>query len=262
MDSLKKNWVGILIGIIVAALGAFGVSQFVRGNQEEARRVEAQNEIARISEVVDEKDGVWSRLAQQQEDAIGILRKDNSDLADLIESRNEQILTLSTAVATVRDIRVIVRPEHITQTETEAGRTRVDFEEEVDPVRVSGFTLTDPPETELTVGFIRPLILTTTVVEAEDGSWKAYVQGDWPNLEIEQIDTVVNPQPITDRSFAENIIVGLDVSTSFQLDSVFADIYLMYDFGGIAFGPSIGVAVMEDEARATVGLKLQWAPWR
>lgn len=263
MEFLKKNWVGILIGLIMTALGAFGVGQFIRGNQEEARRIESQNEIARMSDVIEERNGVWSRLSQQQDDIINRLRDQNSGLADLIEQRNEQILTLSETVARIRDVHVVVRPRNITQTPVGDDRIRVDFHEEVDPIRVEGFTLTNPGEADLTVGFTRPLRLTTTVTQAEDGSWKTYVEGDWPNLEIEQIDSVVNPQPIRERTFVENLIVGGDLATSFQFDSIFADVYMMYEFNeSLAVGPSIGAAVIGDQARATIGLKFQWAPWR
>lgn len=262
MEFLKENWVSIIIGLIVAALGAFGIGQFIRGNQEEARRIEAQNQIARMSEVVEEKDGVWSRLSEQQEDVIERLREQNSGLAELIEQRNEQIISLSDTVVRMRDVRVVVRPQNVTQTPVD-NRIRVDFHEEVDPVRVEGYTLTNPAEADLTVGFTRPLGLRTTITQAEDGSWKTYVEGDWPNLEIEQIQAVVNPLPIRERSFVENIVVGGDIATSFQFDSIFADVYMLYEFDdSFAVGPSVGAAVIEDQARATVGLRVQWAPWR
>ena len=264
MSKLKLDWTKIIIGFLMAALAAFGISSFIRANNEEDKRIEAQNKIAEMSEIFQESEDTWSRLSQQKENLIEELREDNEDLANKIEDQDLQIHTLSTIVAKFDKIRIIVKRENVTQSpdEKDPERKRVTFSQTVDPIRVDGFTLTDPPEAELDVDFVRPLKLKTIVTQAEDGSWKTFISGDWPNLQIEQIDTTVNPRTRKDRSLPENISIGGSLSTSTTLDSLSGDLNLMYDFGDLQFGPKIGITNIDDKTRFLVGLQMQYFPWR
>lgn len=256
------DWVKVIMGILMAGLAIFGIAQFTKAKQEEAARIAAQNEIALMSDVIEEKEGVWSRLSVQQEDIIEQLREENSDLATTIEDRDANILAMSEAIARFSNIRVVVRPQNVVQEPVE-DRIRVAFTEEVDPIRVEGFTLTDPPEAEVTVGFTRPLQLRTVITQEEDGSWRTYIEGDYPNLEIEQIETVVNPFPERGRTWVENISIGGGLHGSTQFDAAFGEVFLMYTFDdSISVGPSAGVAVIDDEARFMLGAKFVWYPWR
>ena len=263
----KLDWAKVLMGVLMGGLAFFGIGMFMRANAEEAKRIEAQNQIARMSEVIQEKEQTWSRLSEQREDVINILEERNSELASLIRDREASILSLSETVANFRPVRVVVRPEQVTQTvdETDPERTRVDFEDENDPVRVAGFTLTNPAEAELEVSFTRPLRLTTTVTQEEDGSWRTYVEGDWPNIEIEQMETFVNPRPLRDREWVENIIFGgnLRVGVAPKIDALGGDLYLLYSFrDAFAVGPSLGVDFVQDQARIMLGVQMQFHPWR
>ncbi len=256
----KIDWVKIIVTLAFAGLAAFGFSSYLKFKKEEERRIEAQNEIARQSKVIQESKDSWSRLAQQKEDVIKDLEKTNKDLADRIKEKNEQVLVLSTAIAKFNSIKVIVKDA--TQTD-ENGRVRVAFDQTVDPINVKGFTLTNPAEAELDVNFVRPLKLTTVVTQRKDGSWKTRIQGDWPNLVIEQIDTIVNPNPVQPNSFVEGIIVGGGIGTTFSLDGFSGEGFVLYEFdSGIATGPYIGVTSVNGEYGGNFGLKLQWKPWK
>jgi hypothetical protein len=267
--SSKMDWGKIIMAIVIAAFGIFGLASFLRANAEEAKRIEAQNETARISTVIQEKEDLWSRLSQQKDDLASVLRQSNSDLASRLEDQGAAIVSLSETIANFKPVRVIVRTENVSQDPvdpTEPGgeqRIRVSFHEEVDPIRVEGFTLSNPPEAEVTVGFTRPLKLRTVITQERNGAWRTYVQGDWPNLTIEQIETVVNPQAARSRSVVENIIVGGNLHTSWQLDSAVGEVFALYSFkDSFAAGPSVGVGIINGESDLLLGAQFQWHPWR
>jgi hypothetical protein len=253
------DWTKIIIGLAFAALTAFGFSSYMKFKKEEERRIEAQNEIARQSKVIQETNDTWSRLAQQREDAIKILEKDNEKMAELLEERKEQILTLSTAVLKFKSIKFVIREGDANQEEQPDGRLRVDFNSVQDPVSVKGFTLTNPAHAELEVGFTRPLKLTTVVTQKPDGSWRSYVKGDYPNLEIEQIETVVNPLITQSKSFGDRIIVGFGVGPNLSFSKVYAEGYILADLDVLSVGPFLGGV---DGAGAVVGLKAQFRPFQ
>lgn len=255
----KVDWVKIITALAFVGLAAFGFSSYLKFKKEEEARINAQNEIARQSKVIQESEDTWSRLAQQKDDAIDDLSKENKNLADKIKDRNETVLVLSQAVAKFKSIRVIVQDP--TQTE-ENGRVRVAFNQTVDPINVAGFTLTNPAEAQLDVNFVRPLKLTTVVTQAKDGSWRSYFSSDWDGLTIESIETKVNPNPLGPKSFVENIIIGASAETSFSFDGIGADAFVLYDFQGFALGPKLGMNAYDGYSAGTLGLMFQWAPWR
>lgn len=251
----KIDWVQVIIGLVFTALAVFGFSSYMKYKKEEQRRIEAQNEIARQSKVIQESSDTWSRLAQQKEDVIKILEKDNKEMADLLEERKEQIITLSTAVMKFKSIKVVVAsPE---QTE-EGGRTRVSFDQTVDPINVKGYTLTNPAEAELDVNFVRPLKLKTVVTQKPDGSWNTYISGDWPNLTIEQIESFVDPLPLQPKTFGDRIIMGIGVGPSISFDSAFFDVYMLYDFDYLSVGPFVATG----SDYGAVGIKFQITPFK
>lgn len=265
--STSIDWAKVIMAVVIVALGFFGLASFMRANSEENKRIESQNRIAQMSKVIQEKENLWSRLSQQQEDVIGILRRDNEGLADQIEKQGDTILALSETVVKMKSVRVVVRHENITQDPvepTEPGgdeRLRVSFHENVDPISVEGFTLTNPPEAEVTVGFTRPLKLRTVITQQQDGAWRTYVEGDWPNLDIQQIETVVNPRAAHQRSFVENIVVGGNLLISPDFDDVVGNINLGYSLGSFSVGPSLGIALVNDNASFVVGFQSEWKPF-
>ncbi len=265
-EGSSTKWISIIVGIIIAALGAFGVAQFIRGNQEEERRIEAQNEIARMSEIMKEQEGVWSRLAVQSKDVIEHLRSQNSGLADTIESRDEQVQNLVKIVGNLRNIRVVVREENISQTQEPDNieRARVTFDQEWENfIRIYGFTLTNPPEADINLEWTRPVNFTIVTTQLDDLSWRNYLTSDMPNLEIGSIEGIVNPRPLRSRTFVENIIIGggLLINPT-QFDAGFGEVFLLYSFeSAFAIGPVIGIGIAEN-SDFMVGLHFQWKPWR
>lgn len=260
METYQK-WIGIILVLLSLAGVSFGVWSSVKKNEEEARRVKAQNELAKLSEVMKEKENSWSRLSQQQEDLINLLKQRDSKLVELIEKRDEQILVLSDAIVKFRPTTIVIKePSDINQSEQD-DRTKVEFQKDQDKIRVSGFTLTNPPEAEINFSFIEPLKLRTVVTQSEDGSWRTYLESDWDGLEIENIDTVVNPLPLKEKSFLERFSVGISAHVNSDFDTVIGTANILYDFDSFEIGPSVSYSIGDSGTLAPFGLMFQVRPF-
>lgn len=263
-EDKSRNWLAIVLGVIVAILAAVTGFSIASSNQEARRRIEAQNRIAEQSEVIREKDRLWSRLATQYDNLEERVRERDLQFAQMLEDRDERILALSETVANIRPVRVVVRQP--VQTDTPDGRSRVSFDETVPPVRVSGYTLTNPPEAEMEVSFPEPLRLRTTVVQRDDGSWRSYFDANWDNVEIEDIETSVSPLPDVLPRARERIVLGANASIAptRAFDTFSGNVYLLVETKtrrSFAMGPNVGMTTIAGESRFNVGLTFQWRPW-
>lgn len=260
----KINWDNILKGFLIIftilSIG-FGIFYNVKAIKEREKRIAAQNELARQAKVFAEKEGLWSKLSQQREDIENELRAKNEELANLLRSRDERILALTDTIAKIRSTKIIIKERNIDQTE-ENERIRVSFDQVQDPIRISGFTLTNPPEATLEFSFVRPLRLRSVITQKESGQWVTYFESDWENLEIEEIETIVNPLNSIERSrqWYEGISIGANLATS-GFTGLSANIFATYDVGKISFGPSLGISVSDEDSFANVGFIFQYKPF-
>lgn len=256
--SKKIDWVQIIIGLVFVGLSVFGFSSYMKFKKEEQRRVDAQNELARNSKIIQENSNTWSRLAQQKDDAINDLRADNERLAKIVEERGEEIYALSSAIVKFKSIKFIIKEGDANQSEETPGRLRVDFKQVQDPVSVSGYTLTNPAHAELEVGFTRPLKLKTVTTQRPDGSWNTYVSGDWPNLEIEQIESVVNPLLKEKKSLGDRLIFGVGVGPTVSFDGLMFQTHVLYDFDVLSIGPFLATGA---DTGGVIGIMAQTRPF-
>lgn len=238
-------WILGLAGLLFG--GIFAYSKAKDAEEEKLAKIAAQNEVARLSKTVRETNDTWSRLSEQQANLAERVNEQNEALASVIENQREQVLAVSSAVAKMAKIQIRIERDNISQEELPNNRTRVSFEHNHrDYLRVRGFSLTNPPETEMSLEFTRPLRLSTTVTRREDGSWHTYVTAtNWPDLQIENIETQVDPGVISEPEahWYENILVGTSIGTSLSLSSYNQSLYFGYRLGDVAFGPSLNLSV-------------------
>ncbi len=259
-----SSWVQIVLSIIAGLGILFGAYMAIQASAEKQKKIDALNKLAQMDEVRHEQNGSWTKLAQQKDDIIADLRQRNESLANDIDEREERILAMADAVAKIRSARIIIRSQDgddVHETPEPDGRIRVSFDETQDMIRVSGFTLTNPAEAEINVGFTRPLRLRTVITEEESGAWRAYFESDWDGLEIQEMNTVVNPLSAKPEDWTHNFIFGANVGVAWDFDAFSANAYLMYEFGGsFAIGPSVGV-VSQQTIDPVFGINFQLRPF-
>lgn len=257
----KSGWLDT-IKTVLAALALVLIVGFIylliTNAKEREEKIKAQNKVAELSSVVQEKENLFSRLSQQalsQEEMVEFLKHKNEELLDLIQERDESILSLTESVIKIRATRIIIRQEdgdNIDQNQ-EGERTRVSFNETLDPVRVSGFTLTNPAEAQIDVSYTRPMRLTTAVVQDESGAWRTYIESDWPGVEVEAVETRVDPYPL--RVVRRNTIsVGVFTGINPIAPSGQGSIYALYRLGDWHIGPGVGVFLSDEDSGVNFGV--------
>lgn len=271
-DRVKNIIMIILATLFVVALG-FSIFFFWKWNhtqmQADDARVDAQNRIAELSQTIQESENTWSRLAQEKEAQLEDIRAYNRELADIIESKDQEITTLTTAVARLRNVRVVVERENVTQTEEPGGtegevRHRVGFDQVwQDFMRVHGFTLTNPAEAEINVDYTRPARISVVTTQNPDLSWRTYVETDIPNLEIGHIDSIVNPisRPQEETPWYHNIMLGIGGSVGVQGEMGTAYIFAGYDAGDWELGITGGGIFTRNGVDFAPGLQFTFAPF-
>ena len=270
----EKHWQKIAVLLFAIAAILVITFQFWRqeqsSRQAEQARVSAQNALAEMSRVMEENTETWSRLAQERSDLMELLEARNTELAEIIRNRNEEIQNLTTAIANIENIRVVVRPEtggRVEETiETVAGesRLRVDFEQMYeDFILVSGHTFTNPAEAEIELAFVRPVNFTIVTTQLQDLSWRSYVSTDFPGMTVGEIETSVNPlsRPAERRGWERDFEVGIYGSGAVTGNAGTFGGEVAYDFGPIDIGVFAGGIVYPGSTDFAIGGRVLFAPF-
>ena len=248
----KMNWIKqniLKIGLVILGLVLcytlflfFEARHLSAANAEQV--VAAHNQIAALSHTIQENESTWSRLTEEHNDQLAQLQARNNDLATLISSRNEQIATLTNVVANFHPIHIVAEGPAATQT-TEEERLRVDFDQtHSDYLHVHGHTLTNPAYAEVDMEFTRPLHLTITSTQTEDGAWRTYATSDYQDLQIGDIDASINPHVAaasvmehqTHHEWYDGFEIGINAAIGTSGHSGGAGLMLGYDFGPATVG--------------------------
>jgi hypothetical protein len=269
--TLLKNLDKVGIVILLILCGYLWWKTISLQNHAEEARVEAQNQIAELSGVVRENATSWSRLAQERNDSIDLLQAQLPALATLIQQRNEEITSLTTAVATIRPITVrVIQGEGASQTVVQPvepglpSRERVDFDTTQEEfVRIHGFTLTNPAEANLSVEYLRAVNFTVVTTQQEDLSWRSYVDSDMPGLEIGDVQSRVNPisRPQEQRRWEQDIEIGVFGAGAVTGNAGIFGAEVGYDFGALAVGVNAGGITYPGSTDFLVGGRITIAPF-
>lgn len=261
------------VGIVILVLlcGYLWWKTYSLENEAQEARVAAQNQLAELSQVIQENNGTWSRLAQENGEALTLLQTSSSQLAQMIQDRNEEITSLTTAVATIRPITVrVIQGAGATQTEQEPvepgqpTRDRVDFDTTHEEfVRIHGYTLTHPAEANLSVEYTRSINFTVVTTQAEDLSWRSYVESDMPGLQIGEIESRVNPisRPQEQRRWEQDIEIGVFGAGAVTGNAGTFGAEVGYDFGAVTIGVNAGGVTYPGSTDLLVGGRITIAPF-
>lgn len=246
LDLIRRHYGKIAVAVVILAAVIYILILFSRVqslSEENLTNLEAaHNQIAEMSQTIQESETIWSRLAQEREDQAQQLQTKNEQLLELINSRDEQIHSLTTAVATIRNIHVIVDGPAATETQVE-DRVRVDFDQTYhELIHVTGYTLSNPAYAELSLYFNRPINFIVTVTQTESGQWRTYLTSDFPDLQIGEIESSINPQVVSlteqgnRHSWEDGFEVGVFGGIGVSGQSGAIGTMIGYDFGNVSVG--------------------------
>lgn len=264
---IYKYLSGALAILLLIAAGFYGYERYT--HKRDKRQM--LNEISKLEGTVQETESAYSRRAIEIED----LKAKSDELQEIIEARDEQILALSQAslrwktkyfkMANATQTVVTSDPSEPTECAVQDGcpsvRMRVDFEQEQDPIRVSGYTLTSPPYAEVAVEWIRPLNLEIILTKNDIDGLRLYVNPENSDVETAELQLFIDPS-VMERAWYENIAFGVDVaagSGAFQ-----ADVRVHYDFLANLYAGVMVVFQVDYTGvpRVFGGASIGWYPFR
>ena len=145
----------------------------------ERASIELQNQIAKTDSLKTVVGG-WERRALQYTDLVDSLKGTNSDLAGVIKRKDQEVLSLTETNIKLNDIIFNSNnAEAISDTvlidTTGNERHRVNFEFKHGLAKMTGWTLTNPPDASMLFEWIRPIELTTVITRGQSGAWHGYV---------------------------------------------------------------------------------------
>ncbi len=216
--------------------------------------------LAENEKTVEIKDGLYATKVVELKGLTKLLEGSSSEITALkkqLSDSNAQLLTTQQLVVTwkkayqgaLASTQTTIPPDNgANPTE----RKRVDFSGDLGPIHASGHTLTDPPETDLTIQQIRPLKLTVAVAKNKDGTWSSYVTSSEPDVGVDVTLAGVD-QKIIDPTWKQRI--WLDFDGSF-LGGFSSRAGLSYHFDRWSIGPSCSVWKGGAACGASVGIRL------
>lgn len=257
---------GILAILLLIGGAVYGYERWQHGKQ----RRELNNKLAKVQKMQQETETAHSRLAIEAED----LKAENSDLQDIIEDRDEAILALTHANIKLKN--KVVRIEDAKQSTVdrdgnvvehpgceEVGdslRTKVAFEKEEDPLKISGFTLTNPAYAEVEIKWLRDIKLEVVLTKNDDGTYRVYLDSTKSDIVPTDLQLQVDPSILEYKwyqkiGFGSNVVGG---ETGIQLGlSAFYDI-----LPNLYLGPMFQVGYVNGKAETYYGAVVGWYPWK
>ena len=253
MDKIYK-WAAIAMMAVTFSLATYGYFKF---NAYEKQIVKLQNEIAARDTTIEVQKQVYAKLALQLDDlktTIDTSTAEGKRLAEELKKNKAELVAVNNSIILLKDQ---VAKGQGQQTDV-GGRKKVEFAQDFGYAKVTGFTLTDPPEYQLKLGQgSKPLKLTMALTQQKDGSWKQFVTSSDENVGVDIGVTAVNPY-ILEPSWYEKIRVHMDFGVG---SGVLGGVGASYQVGQFDFGPSIW-GVTSGGGQAFYGLNFSWAPFK
>ena len=210
----KFTSISLLLGLLVLAV-FFGMEKC---SHDETKK-KYNNSMVELEGIKQETETAKSIRALIEED----LKTQADALQDIINDRDEKILAQATVNLRLKD--KLFKAENATETVVtkdgeivviteenkcdEGLRYKVDFEAVNKPMRVKGFTLTNPAYAEVKLDWVEDFQLEVNLTRDEDGNFRVYTDSD--ELKIENIVLKVDPEVLSVKWF-EKIFLGADLA--------------------------------------------------
>jgi hypothetical protein len=246
----------------VAVVGVVGHAMYGCGARSRDGQVsDLASRLAQSEKTVEVKDGLYATQLVEVHNLNSLLDTGRAETKNLREQLDESKSTLLTTQ------QVAVRWKKafegtLTARQTDGGpsptapgitRKRVDFERDFGPISVSGHTLTDPAEGDVSVRQTRPLLLTVNVARGRDGKWASLVTSSEPTMEVGVTLGGVDVGAIPGPSWYQRLWVDLGASV---LGDAGASLGISYRGDRFSVGPSCFLTGVSHGCGLSVGARI------
>jgi len=178
----------VLIGTVIVGRAMYGCGSSSRDDEV----ADLSTRLAQSQHTVEISEGLYGTQLTEMSGLKSLLDSQRAEVRSLIEqldrSKSELLTTQELAVKWRKAFEGALDTHQTdsgpSPTNPGVVRKRVDFSRDFGPIAVSGHTLTDPPEGEVSVRQTRPLLLTVNVARGRDGKWSSLVTSSEPTMEV------------------------------------------------------------------------------
>jgi hypothetical protein len=254
----------VLMGLL--AVGA-GLVELKRRRYED-ELLQLRNRAASLESTIEIKKGIWAKASLEVDGLkklLDVAQKHNAGLKEELEKSKSEVLGLTQVSVKLRkdyEALLAAKQTEVPGKDGEPGRTKVEFEKEFGPYRVSGHTLTNPGEAQLRLSQHRPLRLSVALAQNPDKSWRTYVASSEDDLQIDVQIAAVNPY-LFSRKWYENIelfLQGAGASSSAGAGAI-GGIGIGYRIGRFSVGPGVWAGFVGGRTFHAYGVHLGWRPF-
>jgi hypothetical protein len=219
--------------------------------------------VGELEGTLKESEGLYSKRAIEISDLEDLLSEaltNNKEAKEKIKARDEDIAVITEASIRWKDkyfkikgqeTNVVYVPvDTIPDEELEnvklnckacfdKFRLKVEFDQTQDILRVHGYTLTNPPEANLEVAWIKDLKLSLVLTKDDEDNFRIYLDSNNSSIESADLKLVIDPDVLKYKWY-ERISVSADLA--FSNYSSIGGIKINYDiFENLYLGPSMFV---------------------
>jgi hypothetical protein len=265
MNTIYKFLILSLSGALVAML----VIGAIKKHEYDKTVVDLQNQAASMSKTIQDQQGLYEKLSLQESNVKGMLDVSNAQTKELADQLSKAKQDLQSAVevslqwqhayqAVVNGTQTVVPPS----ASDNQSRMKVTFSKDFGTFVVSGFTLTNPAEADLTVSQGTPLKLTIAMAQDSSKAWHAYATSSDPNIGLNIDLASVNPW-IDQPKWYQKIGVTGDVAAGSTSSGagVLLGAGLNYSIGNIDIGPKAFIDIT-NHVDSYYGLGVLWRPFQ
>lgn len=249
-----------LLTMLLVAIGV-GSYQIWRANKE---NIKLSNQLAASQKMEQETKSAYSIAAQRVSD----LEASSKELQDKIEDRDETVAALATATLKLKDQLFKIKNAkqttvdetgHPTEEQVSCDvRHRVDFEQEKDLWKIKGYCVTSPPESEVSISWLRPLQL-AFVMTRKNGQYRLYLDSNSPDvIAVESLALRIDPS-VFEKKWYQKLMVSADFGWASSNPTISARVTM--DVGSFAIGPFMGLFNGKNGLEKSIGISVGYRPF-
>lgn len=197
MNWAKRGGTAFLILALIVVGFLVGNWWSKRVSAVEIARISAQ--LQKTTETLELSTGLYTKVVAEYSNLVDAFQGSANEIVALKKQLKDSQAELLTANQLTLKWKKAYEALLDSQQSEEGGRKRVDFSGRLGPIKATGHTLTDPPETYLKLEQVDPLRLTVAVAQNKDKSWSTFVTSSDPNIDVKVDLAGVNPFVFTQK---------------------------------------------------------------
>lgn len=233
IDFIKRHWLSF---VAVTLLSIVGYECGKRSQRDDISKLRAKLESS--EKTLELEHGLFLKRVTEVQDIASKLDRENQELIRLVKNGKKKIIALNEL--TLKWKKAYESSVDANQTDVppaipgEPARKRIDFTGSVGPIKVVGYTMTDPPKAFLKWEQVDPLRLIVSITRNHDKTYSTIVKASSNDIAVDVSSSLLDLSVLRPAWYQ---MIWVDLGLSFLGDPA-ASIGLSYHGDRFSFGPS------------------------